>query len=64
MHVARAITFGFIGATGISIPSALVRAVGIPIQLESLLGTFAGAEPSATTFMLGLAVRWAPEART
>lgn len=56
MHVARAMTLGFIGAAGISVASALVRAVGIPIQLELILGTFAGAEPSATTFMLGLAI--------
>ncbi len=56
MRVARAITFGFIGAAGISVASAVLRAVGIPIQLELILGTFAGAAPSATTFMLGLAM--------
>ena len=56
MRLARGMTFGFIGAAGISVASALLRAMGIPIDLELVLGTLAGAEPSVTTFMLGLAL--------
>lgn len=59
MRVARAITFGFIGAAGISV--RIASCVGVPIQLELILGTFGGAEPSAATF--ASEVRWASEAQ-
>lgn len=59
MRAKRAIVFGILGAGAISVLSALLRAVGIPIRLEMILGTMFGLHPSAGAFVLGLAVHLA-----
>jgi hypothetical protein len=59
MRAKRAIVFGVLGAAAISVLSALARAVGVPIQLEMLLGTMFGWAPSPAAFALGLAVHLA-----
>jgi hypothetical protein len=56
MRIGRAIVFGFIGAAAISVASALLRVVGVPIGLEMVLGTLTGIEPSGTAFVIGLAM--------
>src|SRR4051794_21459309 len=59
MRSGRAILFGIIGAGAISVVSAGLRAVGLPIRLEMLLGTSVGLVPSASAFALGLAMHLA-----
>jgi hypothetical protein len=59
MRAKRAILFGILGAGAISLLSALLRAVGLPIRLEMLLGTSLGLEPSSTAFVIGLAMHLA-----
>jgi len=59
MRAQRAFVFGVIGATAISVISAVLRAIGIPIHLELILGTAFGGAPSAATFVLGLAMHLA-----
>lgn len=54
MRAGRAIIFGVIGAGAMSVLSALLRAAGVSINLELILGTMMGGHPSATTFALGL----------
>jgi len=54
MRAARAVVFGVIGAAAMSVLSALLRAVGVNVHLELILGTLFGGAPSATTFALGL----------
>jgi hypothetical protein len=56
MRAGRAIVFGVIGAGAMSVLSALLRAAGVGINLELLLGTVMGGQPSASTFALGLAL--------
>ena len=59
MRAQRAIVFGVIGAGAISVLSALLRAIGVPIRMELILGTAFGGAPSAATFVLGLAMHLA-----
>ena len=54
MRAGRAIVFGVIGAAAISVASALLRAAGVNVNLELILGTVLGGAPSASTFALGL----------
>lgn len=59
MRATRAIFFGVLGAGAISIVSALLRAIGLPIRLELLLGTMFGMQPGPAAFALGLAMHLA-----
>jgi hypothetical protein len=59
MRAKRAIVYGVIGAAAISAASAVLRAIGLPIRLELLLGTMFGAEPSTSSFLLGLGIHLA-----
>lgn len=59
MRAARAILFGVIGAGAISVVSALLRAAGIGVNIELILGTLLGGSPSAMTFALGLVIHLA-----
>jgi hypothetical protein len=59
MRVRRAIVFGVLGAAAISVLSAFLRAVGLPIRLELLLGTLFGTRPGPAAFVLGLAMHLA-----
>lgn len=54
MRAGRAIVFGVLGAGAISVVSAALRAAGVNVQLELILGTMMGGAPSAATFALGL----------
>lgn len=56
MKTARAIGFGILGACAVSATSAVLRAAGIPIRLELLLGTVLGAVPEDHAFAVGLPV--------
>ncbi len=59
MKIARAILFGIVGAAAMSIVSIPLRALGVPIQIEMLLGTLPGLVPGTGAFMLGLAMHLA-----
>lgn len=54
MRAGRAIVFGVVGAGAISVVSAVLRAAGVQVNLELILGTMMGGAPSAATFALGL----------
>jgi hypothetical protein len=56
MRSGRAVIFGVIGAGAISVASALLRAMGLGINIELILGTLFGGDPSPATFALGLAI--------
>ena len=59
MRAARAILFGVIGAGAISVVSALLRAIGLGVNIELILGTVFGGAPSTATFALGLVLHLA-----
>ncbi len=59
MRVQRAIVFGVLGAAAISVVSAGLRLVGLPIRLELLLGTALGLQPGVPAFFVGLAMHLA-----
>jgi len=59
MRPGKAILFGVIGAAAISLISALLRAIGVPLSIEIYLGTLTGLAPSAFTFGLGLVLHLA-----
>jgi hypothetical protein len=59
MRAKRAFVFGILGAAAISVLSAVLRAVGLPITLEMILGTMFGWAPSPGAFVLGLAMHLA-----
>jgi hypothetical protein len=59
MRASRAILFGVIAAAFISVASFILRAIGIPIQLELLLGTAFGMHPGPAAWALGLAMHLA-----
>jgi len=59
MRIMRATLCGVLGAGAISAASVLLRAVGIPIQLELILGTAFGLAPGTAAFALGLAMHLA-----
>jgi len=54
MRAARAIVFGVLGAGAISAVSVVLRALGLPIRLELILGTMTGLAPGPAAFALGL----------
>ncbi len=56
MRATRAIVLGILGATAISVVSAVLRALGLPIRIELILGTLPGLVPSAAAYVLGLAI--------
>lgn len=59
MRSGRAIVFGVLGAAAISVMSVGLRAAGLPIRLELLLGTLTGLQPGPTAFVVGLAMHLA-----
>jgi hypothetical protein len=56
MHISRALGFGVIGAAAISAASVVLRAAGVPVGLELILGTASGLPPGNAAFLLGLAM--------
>ena len=59
MKVGRAILFGLLGAAAISVLSALLRAAGLAIRIELILGTLTGLAPGPGAFLLGLGIHLA-----
>ncbi|MBS2016726.1 MAG: hypothetical protein JST00_27830 [Deltaproteobacteria bacterium] len=59
MRTGRAIVFGALGAAAISVLSVGLRAAGLPIRLELLLGTLTGLPPGTPTFAFGLLIHLA-----
>jgi hypothetical protein len=59
MKTARAFVFGVVGAATISVASAALRAAGVPITIEMILGTLFGAAPSPSAFGIGLGLHLA-----
>lgn len=56
MKPARAIVFGIVGAGAISVLEAVLRALGLPINMELILGTVFVSAPGPLAFVVGLAV--------
>jgi len=54
MRSSRAILFGLLGAGAISVASFVLRALGLPICLEMILGSGLGIAPGIVAFALGL----------
>lgn len=59
MRAKRAFLFGVLGAGAISAASIVLRALGLPIQLELILGTATGMLPGPAAFMVGLGIHLA-----
>ncbi len=59
MRARRALLFGVTGAAAISVVSWVLRAVGLPIQLEMILGTAVSGMPGTTAYLVGLAMHLA-----
>jgi hypothetical protein len=59
MRGKRAFLFGVLGAAAISVTSLILRAIGVPIQLELILGTATGLWPSPLAFVVGLGIHLA-----
>jgi hypothetical protein len=59
MRPGRAILFGILGALAITIITAIVRAFGVPISIELLLGTLVGLMPGGAAFGVGLLIHLA-----
>jgi hypothetical protein len=56
MRPGRAILFGILGAAAISVVTAVLRAVGLPLSIEIVLGTLTGIDPGGPAFGLGLLI--------
>lgn len=56
MRAGRAIVFGVLGAGAISLVSAVLRALGLPLRLELLLGSLVGVAPGSGAFAVGLVI--------
>lgn len=56
MKIGRGLLYGLLGAGAISILSTLLRGLGLPIQIELLLGTLFGAQAGPLAFVLGLGI--------
>jgi hypothetical protein len=56
MRPGRAILFGVLGAGAISLVSAGLRLLGLPIRIELLLGTLTGMEPTNAAYAIGLVI--------
>lgn len=54
MKPGRAVVFGIAGALAMSLVSFILRAVGVPVQIEMMLGTLTGMMPGTSAFLLGL----------
>jgi hypothetical protein len=59
MQAKRAFLFGVLGASAMTVVSAVLRAAGLPIHLELLLGTATTMAPGQGAFVLGLAIHLA-----
>jgi hypothetical protein len=59
MRPGKALLFGVLGAAAISVLSAVMRGLGLPISIELLLGTLFGLQPGGAAFGLGLALHLA-----
>jgi len=59
MRSTRAAVFGVVGALAITAISVGLRAVGVPIRIELLLGTSFGLPPTAFAFAVGTAMHLA-----
>lgn len=59
MRVGRSIVFGVLGAGAISVLSVVLRALGLPIRMELILGSMSGQIASPYTFAVGLAIHLA-----
>jgi hypothetical protein len=59
MHHGRAILLGIVGASAISLVTAVLRTLGVPLSMELLLGTFLGLQPGGGAFGLGLVLHLA-----
>jgi hypothetical protein len=59
MRTQRALLFGLLGASAMSATAVLLRAVGVPIRLEMLLGTAVGLAPGNLAFVVGLMMHFA-----
>ena len=56
MRPGRAILFGVLGAAAISLLTAVLRAAGLPLSIEIILGTLTGIAPGGAAFGLGLLI--------
>jgi hypothetical protein len=56
MRPGRAVLFGVLGAAAISLLTAVMRALGLPLSIEIIIGTLTGLEPGAGAFGLGLVI--------
>ncbi len=56
MRAGRAVLFGVLGAAAISVLTAVMRAFGLPLSIEIIIGTLTGLEPGAASFGLGFVV--------
>ncbi len=54
MRPGRAILFGVLGAAAISLLTAMLRGLTIPLSIEILLGTLTGLAPGGAAFGVGL----------
>ena len=59
MHPGKAILYGVLGAAAISLLSAILRAIGLPLSIEIYLGTITGLAPGAFAFGIGLVLHLA-----
>jgi len=59
MRPGRAILFGVLGAAAISLLTGALRAAGLPLSIEILLGTLFGLQPGGAAFGLGLVLHLA-----
>src|ERR687898_685506 len=56
MNYRKALVAGVIGAAVMSIIMAMARALGMPVNLELMLGTMMGGLPSAAKWIMGLII--------
>ncbi len=56
MRIGRALLFGVLGALVISLVTAVLRAAGLPLSIEIILGTLTGLEPGASAFGVGFLI--------
>jgi hypothetical protein len=59
MRSGRAILFGVLGAVAISVLTAVLRGLGLPLSIEIILGTLTGLAPGPTAFGVGLVIHLA-----
>lgn len=54
MRPGKAILFGVLGAAAISLLTAALRGMGVPLSIELILGTLTGLQPGGAAFGVGL----------